>query len=429
MSIKSSAALFCLALILSGSLLSAASEDSLVNIDLHMGEKSIFPRIAVDPATGTTAIVWTNYNTNNPLSQRVYMRFILNINNNTDWRISNRQIVSSGGEHASVAFNTNDNLFYVVWDTRRGGHLTETREIIFASEAGASRYGDIQGRFYNLKGKKASAIMTYDNQGSVGQNPLAIYNNIDNVFLLVWQWKGSPSIFSSAPRGLYVATIDNNGEQVGSAKKIRDRIHNDRGTLSIYPIEGCINSRSKRALVLVGEDVPAGSGVAGLKYFVYSLDLRGNIFSRSSLIGYPIRQASWYASITINNGTKKANHYSSFAENGTLSIRRVSKKGIATGPATKVKRAKGVWSVALSYSPENSVYLLVHDVSNGLVARYVDASGSVLKKGVKISSDNSAGRPAVAWNPIMGKFIVVWVERNATHDRVMLTTIEPPANE
>ena len=166
-----------------------------------------------------------------------------------------------------------------------------------------------------------------------------------------------------------------------------------------------------------------------MRYFVYSLDLRGNIFSRSSLIGYPIRQASWYASITINNGTKKANHYSSFAENGTLSIRRVSKKGIATGPATKVKRAKGVWSVALSYSPENSVYLLVHDVSNGLVARYVDASGSVSKKGVKISSNNNAGRPAVAWNPIMGKFIVVWVERNATHDRVMLTTIEPPSNE
>ncbi len=79
----------------------------------------------------------------------------------------------------------------------------------------------------------------------------------------------------------------------------------------------------------------------------------------------------------------------------------------------------------MAYNPSDNVYLLVCDGTSGLCAWFVDAKGTFLGEKQVVWKGSNAIMPAVAWNSILGKFIIVWVVRNPVHDDLMITTFAP----
>ena len=404
------------------------SEDVLEDIMLDVGEQSIFPRIAVDNATGTSAIVWTNYDYKDPLRQRAYIVFIVPGKNNSGWKILNIRELSPKGEHASVAFNPATNEFLVVWDTRIGGHVTESREILFATDGGAKLDGDIQARLYSLKGKRRSKTITYNNYGSCCQNPIAFYNPAEGNYICVWQGKGNYPFHNPDLLGVFAARVNERGDRVGDTKRLWGIKQHDRGYLNAYPIAGAVNVERNCILVLTGEDVPLGVGIEGTRYCAYKLDLNCNLTVARSVTHYVIGTSSWYAGITGTIDNKSKFHYLSWAESGILKVGKVSARGMAIKGTRRISKAGNAWATSIAYCPERKCSLVVHDAVNGVFARFVDEKGYIKPKRITISRYEGAGRPSVVWNNAMGRFMAVWIERGE-FDTVMLTTIKPPKDK
>ncbi|HJO03108.1 MAG TPA: hypothetical protein QGG47_03940 [Acidobacteriota bacterium] len=106
-------------------------------------------------------------------------------------------------------------------------------------------------------------------------------------------------------------------------------------------------------------------------------------------------------------------------------MRMVSAAGKPQGGTRTLPNVSSAWSSGIAYNPVDDVYLVVSDSASGLVAFFMNGGGRILGSKRTLSKSDGASRPMVAWNGVMGRFVVAWVIRNKLHDKVMLTTVDP----
>jgi len=392
-----------------------ASEDgTFTNVNLYSRERSIFPRMAVDPASGTVLIIWSNEDVSNRNSRGV-LKALISIRKDGSWKLNKARRIVSGGTNAAIAFNSFERNFLIVWDTKPPADYKE---------------GKIKGQFFNLKGKKSSGIISYDDLGLINLYPNVVYNKTDNNFLLVWV--RAPLLWAHLSKcGLMAAILDSNGEQHSLTKSIKDMTRFDNFVYYDVALCGTFNSKSDRSIFVVAEEDPVSTSKYYERYFVYKFDRNGNLFGRDCLTPVALEsdRCSYYASISEQNKSSKAFHFIAWAGNGRLTVRELTRKGKLKGLNLGIGGLNEPLSTAIAYSSEYDLYFLLSDGGNGLEGRFLNTSGELLGGLHIISKNKNSFAPAVAWNPVLGEFLVVWAEIKPSGSRVLiLSSLPPPTN-
>ena len=390
---------------------SSASDPSasLKNATLYSRDVSYLPRLTVEPESGATFIVWSAYIKSGG-GEKVLARFITK--KKSSWKLSGVKTIAPVGLDASLACNTIDKTFLVVWDNLRIGEW-EQSEII--------------GQVFNVKGKRASGIIHYDHMDIVNYSPYVVYNPKDSVFLMIWHrgwlWTSQQSL-----TGVVSVILNNDGEQKTVAKNIREGIIEDSYIYDCTPISGSYNTRSGRAFFIVCEDVPIPGSQAKSRYYLYRLDKNGNLFGRTVLTPVAMDIGLWYTSVTCQHSTKEAHHFAAWTDDGELHLQKITRKGGNKGPVIDIAGVNGAKSTSMCYSPDRDIYLIAFNSNKGIEALFLDKSGNAVVNRQVLSTDIESYACAVEWNPVMEEFIILWLEQTSSSNRLLrMTTLEPPA--
>jgi len=386
-----------------GSIAISAKKDPLVDRRIYSREQSFLPKIAIDSKSGATAIIWSNYHHSNHKKQNVLIRFLIPKKSNA-WKLKQTMVAGPGGDWGSIAFNHINERFLVVWDNFPWDGW-ETQES-----------SKIQGKLYDAKGRQRSGIINYEDGEMPNENPIVVYNSVDNNFLLMWCRRSK--YFSDEPKaGVMTAILDDYGLQITEARRIREEITYDIWRWPTWVIDGAFNKKIQIFMVLQLEPEPINENDVRGRYYIYKIGRNGSLYQKFLLNPFGDKYGwSPYGSITNPHSGKKTFHYVSWADNGYSRIRKFSSIGYPIKKATTLERA---WSTAMAYSPERDIYILITDGE----VRFLDSDLNQLGSSFNVFWSASH---TVAWNPVMGKFIAVWVRHRNVNDIVMLTTIDPP---
>jgi len=392
--------------------LNASEDGTFTNVNLYSRERSIFPRMAVDPASGTVLIIWSNEDVSNRNSRGV-LKALISIKKDGSWKLNKARRIVSGGTNAAIAFNNFGEDFLIVWDTKPPLDYQASK---------------IKGQLFNLKGRKSSGIISYDDLGLVNLFPNVVYNKNDNNFLLVWM-RSSLWHYQDSSCGLMSAILDANGEQSSQTKKIRELTCFENYVYYDVALCGTFNSKSNRSIFVVVEEDPVSTSKYYERYFIYKFDRNGNLFGRDCLTPVALEsdRCSYYASISEQNKSNKAFHFIAWAGNGRLTVRELTRKGKLKGLNMGIGGLNEPLSTAIAYSAEYDLYFLINDGGNGLKGRFLNTSGEIVGGLHIISKNKESFAPAVAWNPVLGEFLVVWAEIKPSGSRTLkLSSLPPP---
>lgn len=382
---------------------------------IHSKYISVWPRIAIEQNSGATAIVWTNYKWDNEIKeQTVYARFLRQ--KGKKWKFDKSKKVGPKGYCGAIAVNTKDENFLIVWDDRPRNKPLQA--------------SNIRGKLYTKKGKQQGGLIIYKGSPLRNEHPNVIYNEHDNNYLVVWQ-RGYLDAGDAANVGAVTALLDYEAKMTTSPRLITAGWVYQSIKNSPFPIAGQFNTRGKRFQLLISEDEPVDDTTSLRRYYFYKVDRKGKLLARSLLNSTPTESKyfSSYGSVTAQNKGKGAFNWVTWADNGTLNIRKATPSGNLKGRAIELKGYSGAWTPGMAYSPSHNIYLIVSDCGAGLVARFVDSKGKYVGDEIVMRDVNNCQRPAVAWHELLGQFIVVYVERigAGVGDKLKLSSLMPPA--
>ena len=391
----------------------AQADDTPEDVLLLSDHQSGSTDIAIDPESGATAIVWHNHDTFNYTRQRLYLCFISQ--KSGKWKRQRSKTISHQASNPTVAFNTVDDLFLIAWDDLPLDDYDQSK---------------VCSMLLNLKGRKASGITNHLSEGMVNQCPCLVYNPHENEFLLLW-YRQPLFEFYTDICGLMTVILDNYGQPQSDPRIICDVIDQYGYIWWNVALSGVYNPRSKNYLVTAAQDVPLDSNSWEGNYYLYKIDRFGSKRAKIVLNQKPVEEDyfTWYLGLSEAHNSKKAYHYAAWNGNGKLRLRKFNSKGKPASGVITVTTADLTTECALAYSPEHDVYLLLVVEEDGLVAHFMDIKGNQIAKNVVINSGDDNTRPAVKWNPVMDKFVIVYVQSNLLDDNVILTTLAVPDEE
>ena len=391
----------------------ALADDTPEDVLLLSDHQSGSTDIAIDPETGTTVVVWHNHDTFNYTRQRLYLCFIYD--KAGKWKRRRSKTISHQASNPTVAFNTEDSLFLIAWDNLP---LDEYRQ------------SNICSMLLNLKGRKASGVTNYSSDSLVNEMPCLVYNPVDNEFLLLW-YREPLLVYYLDVCGLMTMILDDEGQALSDPRIIGDPVYRDGYIWWNVALNGVFNHRSKNFLVTVAQDDPLPNGTCNGDYYLYKIDRNGSRRMKMCMNQKLVEEDyfSWYTGLSEAHDSKAAYHYAAWSGNGKLRLRKFNRKGKPASGIITVSTADLTTECALSYSPEHETYLLLSVEEDGLVAHFMDLKGNQICKNVVVNPNNDTAKPSVKWNPVMDKFVIVYVQSNPFDDNVILTTLAIPEED
>ena len=376
---------------------------------LYAKDASRLPKIAIDQKKGMVAVLWSNRKKNDT-NQTCRVIFI-NAKKAKKIKYGKVLQVNIGGDAGSIAYNTKSKKFVSIWDNESGTAFT---------------YSSLFSRIYNRKGISSGSSFIQQPNDISNQHPNIFFIPGPNNFIVIFQ-KQSKKQSERPQAGLFSMILGPGGKKTGAPKKLRtsEVLHDGSTNLDAYATDVAYNSKSKRIFVIVAEETSEEGSTDPRQLKLYQLTPQGKLLSIANLtdIWKGNETLTWYSGLSPQNKASSAHHFVAYGFKNSLIVKRIS----STGNVEKVIGFPDVPDcdfADIAYNPQDNVYLLVSEEKNGLSARYLDASGNVKGKPIKLSNFADARRCVVEYNQKMKEFFVVWVERKKVNDLVMLSTIK-----